>query len=104
MRFLNRAFLVILLLVSSVSFADHHKETESEAQSSSFNLAELSCWDVMTVDEQQRGTLLFLLYGYVSGVKSELVHDGETIKSILSKLGKYCADNPDDIVLEVMLK
>lgn len=105
----NRNFIVgvLLLIVSSVSIAGHHAENEEpvqQAEDSSFNLAELNCWDVMTLDDSNRNTVLFLYYGYVSGQKGELIHNSTSMQTILSELGKHCRDNPDDLILELMTK
>ncbi len=96
-----------LLLICNVSFAGHHEKGEEKSEqevSTSFNLSELTCWDVMTLEEADRDTVLFLFYGYVSGVKGELEHDGKTMTKILSQLGTHCSENPDDMILELMTK
>lgn len=102
--------LAVGLSVCVYAQADDHghtkdkKQSVEETQPQSFDLSELTCWDVMTLEDADRGTVLFLYYGYVSGAKGELKHDGQTIAKILSDLGNYCNENPDDKLLEVMMK
>lgn len=101
------ALAISLLAVSSVTIAEHHgdkADTAASEASTSFNLSELTCWDVMTLEQADRDTVLFLFYGYVSGVKGELEHDGESMQKILGQLGTHCSENPDDLVLELMTK
>ena len=98
------------LLSTTPALADGHGDHGDKAKSSepakeqSFDLSELTCWDVMTLEEAERGTVLFLYYGYVSGVKNELVHDGATITKVLTTLGEHCNENPDDNLLKLMTK
>ena len=101
------ALAISLLAVSTVSIAEHHGDKGDAAPSeasTSFNLSELTCWDVMTLENADRDTVLFLFYGYVSGVKGELEHNGEAMQKILSQLDKHCSENPDDLILELMTK
>ena len=96
-----------LLFTSTTVFADGHAKEETavgQKNSTAFNLSELACWDVMTLEEADRDTILFLFYGYVSGVKGELKHDAKTIQKILRQLGEHCSENPDDLLLELMTK
>ncbi len=102
MMLLRKTLGLVVLLFCSFSLAENQNTTDNPAPHS-FNLAEVTCWDGVTFDEQQRGALLFLLSGYVFGVKTKPNHDGESIQTTLSTLGKYCADNPDDVVLKVVL-
>ena len=108
---LSKFFCSALLIAafSTSAFADGHGDkaepaTKVESSDQAFDLSELTCWDVMTLEEAERGTVLFLYYGYVSGVKGELVHDGATISKLLTQLGEHCSDNPDDNVLTLMTK
>ena len=98
---------LITLFATSPALADGHgekKDTSESAVEQSFDLSELTCWDVMTLEEAERGTVLFLYYGYVSGVKGELVHNGETIAKTLTQFGEHCNENPDDNLLKLMTK
>lgn len=107
-----KALLMLAVIVSAtlttttqIAYADDHAKGEATAAASaSFDLSEMTCWDVMTLEEAERGTVLFLYYGYVSGTKGELVHDGATIAKILTQLGEHCNENPDDKLLELMTK
>ena len=98
----------IFTLTTNLAFADGHGDKNSpeakDEQNQSFNLSEMTCWDVMTLDEAERGTVLFLYYGYVSGTKGELVHSGQSIASTLAALGEHCSENPDDELLALMMK
>jgi len=80
------------------------KSSDAEPAPETFDLTKIACWDVMTVDEEQRGVLLFLLYGYASGQSSKTLHTGQSIEKVLRETGKHCADNPDDSALDFMSK
>ncbi len=98
---------LVSTFTASTALADGHGSKDHEGKSSteqSFDLSELTCWDVMTLEEAERGTVLFLYYGYVSGVKNELIHDGGTITKVLTQLAEHCNENPDDNLLKLMTK
>ena len=86
---------------SIIAETNSYTVNKSKSQTSTFNLDEVSCWDVMTLESEERDYLLFLLYGYSSGVVAKNEQSGEGIKNALISVGTYCADNPDDLVIDV---
>jgi len=89
-------FAVVLMTVATQITA--HDESKQE----SFDFAELACWDVMVLSEQDRPYALTLLYGYAAGKNNIAIHTGENIKNVLKKTGEICTDKPDDKVLTVI--
>lgn len=99
----RRWFLGVVLLVA-VSVLAMAASGNDEGAPASFDLEEITCWDVMTSAEEERNVFLFLLYGYVAGENEQKVHTGQEIETLLRTVGEYCAQNPDTIALDAMRK
>lgn len=89
-------FAVVLMTIATQITA--HDESKQE----SFDFAELTCWDVMVLSDQDRPYALTLLYGYLAGKNNISIHTGENIEKVLKKTGEICTDKPDDKVLIVI--
>lgn len=69
-----------------------------------FDLAGITCWDAMVLEEEERNALLFLVYGYVAGQESRTLHSEDQIRNKLRNVGEFCAATPDATVLETMAR
>ena len=97
------ALAVTLLSACSTTMikADKNSVTSEISPNISFDLNQVSCWDAMTLESEERDYLLFLLYGYSSGVVAKNKQSGEGIKNALISVGTHCVDNPDDLLIDV---
>jgi hypothetical protein len=60
-----------------------------------FDLRTITCWDLTGIDEQDRGSALLLVFGYVSGTKDLATFSGAEVGAALERAGKLCTANPD---------
>ncbi len=100
MNFTKYTMILIftVVLMTTATQVTAHDESKQEP----FDFAELTCWDIMVLSEQDRPYALTLFYGYVAGKNNIAIHTGENIKNVLKKTGEICTDKPDDKVLTVI--
>lgn len=67
---------------------------------SKFNMNEITCWDLGTVEEDIAGYTMMMLYGYFAGINDMAEHDGAAIQGKLMAVGAVCEENPDMTALE----
>ncbi len=84
-----------LLAGTSAAFADGH-----EAEETTFNMDEITCWDLGTVEEELAGYTMMMLYGYFAGINGTAEHDGAAIEGKLIAVGAVCEENPDMTAIE----
>lgn len=91
--------LFSLLIASSFLLAN-----SAVAQDSSevFDLSQITCWDVMTLDDNDRMYALAILFGYVAGLNGKSQQSGDMIERALTQTGEVCGNNPDRGALSVM--
>ena len=75
---------------------------EGEVSAEEFDIAAITCWDVMTLEEGERTSALLLIYGYNAGSNKTTVMSGASIEADLSRVMNFCADNPDTSALEAL--
>ena len=76
-------------VVSEVEEDDGQDESLSEEP---FGLEALTCWNVITIPEDERPPLLLLTYGYVAGKRNDAMHSSAKIENALSSFGQACKE------------
>lgn len=106
MKILKTTFIAGVLacsgFVAAVSSANHHEA--DEAQNEKFQLDAITCWEVITLPEEDTASALLLLYGYASGLTATSEHSGESIKATLTSVGEICEENPEMPALKAFQK
>lgn len=69
------------------------------AMAEGFDMAELSCAELLAMDDNGKGVVLFWIDGYVSHKTSNTMVNIDGIKADGAKIGEYCAANADAKVL-----
>jgi opacity protein-like surface antigen len=72
----------------------------SAAHAAGGDMAELTCKELIGVDAESAGVILFWIDGYLSHKTGNTQVDFDEIKKNGEKIGQYCAANPDAKVLE----
>ncbi len=66
------------------------------------DMAELTCAELIAMDAESAGVILFWLDGYLSHKTGVTMVDFDQIKANGAKLGEFCATNGDAKVLTVI--
>ncbi|MEM9784292.1 MAG: hypothetical protein AAF899_17675, partial [Pseudomonadota bacterium] len=74
----------------------------AEVSTEPFNLATLSCWEVMTLPEDESAFVMAMLIGYAKGQQSAPTATPLEIVETVEGLDAACADNPDQPALDVL--
>ena len=72
-----------------------------------FNLAETSCWEVMTLSGESQAFATLLLYGYGAGKAGQSLHSGARIEQTIARANTYCeaqVKTPMASVIETALR
>lgn len=64
------------------------------------DMAELTCTELLSMDDSSKGVILFWIDGYLSHKSGVTMVDFDQIKANGAKLGEYCAGHGDAKVLE----
>jgi hypothetical protein len=78
------------------------KTTVEDKTQESFDFADITCWDIMTLSDQDRPAALTLLYGFHAGKNGISTHTGGDIEKTLTQTGEICAENPDKKALATL--
>lgn len=100
----NKYSWLLLLLMVGFSFHLSAHETKRDTKQETFDFSDLSCWDVMLLNEEERALALTLVYGYQAGVDNKKIHSGEKIEKTLSSTSQLCEENPDMKILAAISK
>ncbi|WP_298336683.1 hypothetical protein [uncultured Erythrobacter sp.] len=65
-------------------------------------LTALKCWDVTTLNEDDRAFVMVLLYGYAKGVAGQSKLTPRTLQVAVVNTMLECVDKPDGLVLDVL--
>lgn len=102
MQLIKMTFLGALIasfgLIGQAALADSHKTPAD----TSFDLEEITCWEVVTLPEAEAAYSMLLLYGYSAGKNGQSTLVGDDIGSVLAKTGTFCEENPDATAYEAM--
>lgn len=90
-----RKLFLTSLAISSLSIANTYAQEEDQAAGGEFDLEKVSCWDVMTLSDEDMSHTLVMLYGYNAGKHDQSAHTSETVENVITKAGEICAENPD---------
>ena len=95
--------MVGLLCLSLAACATTSPSTASSSEPvtevASFNIAELSCWDLLTANDEDIGFAMVLLYGFEAGKSGQTALNSDDIASAIGSAETFCAANPDSAAL-----
>ena len=94
MRILKTTLLSAILICTSIVTSAVFAEDEAKGDDK-FQLDAITCWEVLTVPEEDTAYALLLLYGYNAGMQGQLAQTGNMIKDYIAAAGAVCASNPD---------
>ncbi len=77
-------------------------QTSGLESTETLSLAELRCWDVVTLGEDDRAFALVLLYGYASGAKGEATMSPRAVQVAVINTMQECLDKPDAKALDIL--
>ena len=69
--------------------------SEKTSVTASFDVKTISCWDVLTVAEEDLNMAMMLLYGYKQGEAQLRTQSSASIEAAFTSAFAYCEANPD---------
>ncbi|MDD1608077.1 MAG: HdeA family protein, partial [Methylococcaceae bacterium] len=73
-------------------------------QALKYDMQDLSCKELIEMDEETMGIMLMWLDGYLSGVTGDTKFDSDQFGNFAGSLGEYCAKNPTEKVVDASHK
>nr|WP_298895674.1 HdeA/HdeB family chaperone [uncultured Altererythrobacter sp.] len=67
-----------------------------------FDLSAISCWDIVTLSEDDRAFAMVLLFGYAQGEAGQSVVSPQEIQVAVVNTMMECVDKPDDNAIDVL--
>jgi acid stress chaperone HdeB len=64
------------------------------------DMKNLTCEEMLKMDDETRGILIFWMDGYLSGITDDTTFDLELLQKFAEKIGAACAKSPTSKVLE----
>ncbi|MEH6758920.1 MAG: HdeA/HdeB family chaperone [Parasphingorhabdus sp.] len=92
------------LFISPLQAQEETEEANPYGLSSaeSVDLKALTCWDVVTLAEEDRAFTMTMLYGYVMGTQGKSEIKPRDIQVAIVTTMTKCVDTPDAKVLDVL--
>ena len=90
------ALATAFILPGFIAAAQDQPSTET------FDLARLSCWEVISLPEDEAAFVMALMIGYLQGQAGEATTSPAKIVSQVEALDTKCADTPDEPALSVL--
>jgi hypothetical protein len=90
------------LISTSAIAQDAGQEIDALAPAASIDLKEVTCWDITTLNEDDRGATMILLYGQAIGEKGMSAISPEAVQVAIVTTIIDCVDKPDSIVHEIL--
>jgi acid stress chaperone HdeB len=95
---MKKSTVIALALVSAFAFSNN--AFAKKQQSVHFNMHDLSCGELITMDEESMGVMLMWLDGYLSGVTGDTTFDEKEFTNFAGALGEYCVKNKTSKVID----
>lgn len=68
---------------------------KAKSASASFDVNTVSCWDVLTIKEEDLNMAMMLLYGYTQGENASTTQSSALIETAFMSAFAFCETNPD---------
>jgi len=75
---------------------------QEEPTTEPFNVESISCWDVVTLPEDDATFVTAMLIGYSNGKSGQSETSAQAIVTAVETLDSTCADNPDMPAIEAL--
>ncbi len=106
-HFTNKLFAKSAILgLTSVALMSTSAVAQDEglAPATPVDLKEVSCWDVVTLNEDDRASVMTLLYGYSIAQKGSSVISPEAVQVAIVLTMTECVEKPDTKVHDLLLE
>ncbi len=104
---IKSAFLTVsaaLLMGSPAMAQDAGEDTYGLSPDVPVDLETVSCWDVVTLNEDDRAYVMTMLYGYAAAKKGTSTISPEAVQVAIVLTMTDCVEKPDDKVHAVLLE
>lgn len=99
---MKKSIVVVAALVSALAFSS--SVFAKKTQSIKYDMQDLTCGELIEMDEETMGMMLMWLDGYLSGVTGDTKFDSDQFGSFAGSLGEHCGANKGDKVVEASHK
>jgi hypothetical protein len=101
--------LAVSALVSTTAMAHDADKAKGEkigalASPESTEIKSLTCWEVVTLNPEDRISAMTLLYGYAIGTKGQAAISPQDTQVAIVTTMTDCVDKPDAKILDVMFE
>lgn len=87
--------IIVAGLFAACSLLPSGAFAQSDDGDALFNIETLSCWEFVTMPNDDATYVSLILYGYASGKAGKAEQTGNMIKTVIEGADGICADNPD---------
>ncbi len=77
-------------------------EAQDQPSTETFDLASLSCWEVISLPEDEAAFVMALMIGYLQGQENDAATSPAKIVAQVEALDAKCADTPDEPALNTL--
>jgi acid stress chaperone HdeB len=80
-----------LLVAASIAVGSLSTQASAEV----IDMATIKCSDIGTMSDEEGGTFFIWLHGYYGGQAGDTTMDTDAMTEAGTRIGEYCASNPD---------
>jgi hypothetical protein len=101
MRLFYTLALTAILSACTTPLVEAPADTPDTAASQAFDITEVTCWELMTLPEDDAGHAFTLFYGYAAGANGQPLQKSEIVEKVIVATIDTCAENPSTPALQV---
>ena len=95
---MKKSTIMALALISVFAFSSN--VSAKKQKTVQIDMQNLSCGELLAMDEESMGVMLMWIDGYLSGVTGDTRFNETQFGNFASALGEYCAKNKNSKVLD----
>lgn len=104
---MKRIYQVIVstaVMLSMTTMAIAAETNSTEKDNSMVEIKNISCRNLLKLDDSEKEAAIMFFHGYMSGKKGELIINIPVLSDISDKVMDDCINNPDDTLFNIFEK
>lgn len=99
-RLIASSVLLVAAGLTSAVAHEHGATKTSETSAESFEMIQLSCWELLALPDEDADYAFTLLYGYAAGERGNPVLNVAAAEQVITRAIAMCVEDPDLPVID----
>ncbi len=99
-RLIASSTLLLFAGLSTAAAHEHGDGKKSDTSTDTFEMIQLSCWELLALPEEDADYAFTLLYGYAAGERGNPVLNVAAAEQVITRAIAMCVEDPDLPVID----